>query len=128
MFDVIADVDSYAQFLPWCVASRVRERLDGDILLADLSIGYGSLREKFTSRVTLDRAEFRVVSVQEAGPFRHLESSWTLVPDGDNQARVEFSIAFEFRSVLLDKLMGTVFESAAHRMIEAFESRAADVL
>lgn len=128
LFDVIADVDQYADFLPWCVASRVRERSDEGILTADLSIGYGSLRETFTSKVHLDSEAFVITTVQESGPFRHLESIWRLTSVSDGVTIVDFSIEFEFRSMLLDNFMGAVFESAAHKMIAAFEERANSVL
>jgi coenzyme Q-binding protein COQ10 len=128
LFEIIADVDRYAEFLPWCVASRIRERKPDGTLIADLSIGYGSLRETFTSRVAVDSENSRITTVQEAGPFRHLKSEWRLAPLSDSETLVDFEIEFEFRSFLLDKVMGTVFESAAHKMIAAFETRADSLL
>lgn len=128
LFDIIVDIDKYAEFLPWCVASRVRQRHDDGSLTADLSIGYGSLRERFTSNVSSDRAELRVTTTQAAGPFRHLRSEWRLLDGRDGGTTVSFEIEFEFRSFLLEKIIGAIFESAAHKMISAFEKRAADIL
>ena len=128
LFDIIVDVDKYAEFLPWCVASRVRQRNDDGSLIADLSIGYGSLREKFTSSVSSDRDELRVTTTQAAGPFKYLRSEWQLLDVSDGGTTLSFEIEFEFRSFLLEKVIGTIFESAVHKMISAFEKRAADVL
>ena len=128
LFDIIVDVDKYAEFLPWCVASRVRQRRGDGSLIADLSIGYGSLREKFTSSVSSDREELRVITTQAVGPFKHLRSEWRLLKGSDGCTKVSFEIEFEFRSLLLEKLIGAVFESAAHKMISSFEKRAADIL
>ncbi len=122
------DVDKYAEFLPWCVASRVRKSNDNGSLIADLSIGYGSLREKFTSSVSSDRDELRVTTTQAAGPFKHLRSEWRLLNVTDGGSMISFEIEFEFRSFLLEKVIGAVFESAAHKMISAFEKRANDIL
>jgi coenzyme Q-binding protein COQ10 len=128
LFDIIVDVDKYAEFLPWCVASRVRQRNVDGSLIADLSIGYGSLREKFTSSISSDRKKLSVVTTQAVGPFRHLRSEWWLLDVSDGRTKVSFEIEFEFRSFLLEKLIGAIFESAAHKMISAFERRAADIL
>ena len=128
LFDIIVDVDKYAEFLPWCVASRVRQSNDDGSLIADLSIGYGSLREKFTSSVSSDRDELRVTTTQAAGPFKHLRSEWRLLNVTDGGTMISFEIEFEFRSFLLEKVIGAVFESAAHKMISAFEKRANDIL
>lgn len=128
LFDIIVDVDKYAEFLPWCVASRVRKREDNGTLLADMSIGYGSLREKFTSNVAVNQTDFVVTTTQASGPFKHLKSEWVLCENDTGGTDVSFSIEFQFRSFLLEKVIGTVFESAAHKMIAAFEQRASDVL
>ncbi len=128
LFEIISDVDNYGEFLPWCVASRVRERPDSNTMIADLKIGYGGMTETFASRVTLDRSELTVDTVQESGPFRYLESNWHSLDRGKNYSTVNFEIAFEFRSVLLESMMGVVFEAAAHKMISAFEGRAAALL
>lgn len=124
LYEIVIDVDQYAEFLPWCVASRVRERHADGTLIADLSIGYGSLREKFTSHVMPDPDTLTVTTTQHSGPFRHMQSQWSLASDENGGTTVSFDIEFEFRSVLLEKLIGAVFESAARKMISAFEERA----
>lgn len=128
LFDIIVDVDKYAEFLPWCVASRVRQRHDDGSLTADLSIGYGSIREKFTSNVMVEPETMRVITTQAAGPFKHLRSEWRLSNGSNGGTTISFEIEFEFRSFILEKVIGTIFESAAHKMISAFEKRAADIL
>lgn len=127
LYGIITDVDQYAEFLPWCVASRVRERRNGT-MIADLVIGYGGIRESFTSRVELDPVGRQVSTTQESGPFKHLKSTWTLSPDGERSTLVDFEISFEFRSILLEKLIGAIFERAARKMVAAFEDRAATLL
>ena len=97
-------------------------------MIADLKIGYGGMTEIFASRVILDRSELTVDTVQESGPFRYLESKWHILDRGKDYSIVNFEIAFEFRSVLLESMMGVVFEAAAHKMIAAFEGRAAALL
>jgi len=128
LFEIIADVDNYAEFLPWCVASRVRERPDSNTMIADLKIGYGGLTETFTSLVSLDRSELTVETQQESGPFNHLHSKWHISDSGENYSIVNFEIAFEFKSVLMESMMGAVFEAATHKMIAAFEERADSLL
>ena len=123
LYDIIIDVDRYHEFLPWCVASRVREKRDDGSLIADLSIGYGSLREMFTSHVVGDPDTMTVDTTQHNGPFRHMRSRWSLKNETNGGTTISFEIEFEFRSVLLQKLIGAVFESAAHKMISAFEKR-----
>ena len=125
LYEIVIDVDRYDEFLPWCVASRVRECRDDGTLIADLSIGYGSLREKFTSHVTADPDTLTVATRQYSGPFRYLQSNWYLEADEQGGTIVSFEIEFEFRSILLENLIGAVFEAAARKMISAFEARAA---
>jgi coenzyme Q-binding protein COQ10 len=124
LFDLVADVDKYPRFLPWCVAARVRHRTETE-LLCDLTIGFGPFRESFTSRVTLDRP--RRVNVQyESGPFRYLNNQWNFAPHG-NGTEVAFFVDFEFRSRLLRSAIGVVFNEATRRMVNAFRKRAHDV-
>ncbi len=124
LFEIIADVDSYADFLPWCVASRVREKPNDVTLIADLKIGYRGFTETFASRVSLDRSEGTIDTCQESGPFRYLRSKWYILEAAKNTSVVHFEIEFEFKSVLLETMMGVVFETAARKMISAFEKRA----
>jgi coenzyme Q-binding protein COQ10 len=124
LFDLVADVDKYPQFLPWCVASRIRSRTECQ-LVADLTIGFGPFRESFTSRVTLDRPN-RVTVKYENGPFRYLNNQWDFAPRGRG-AEVAFFVDFEFRSRILQAAIGVVFNEAVRRMVNAFLKRARDV-
>jgi coenzyme Q-binding protein COQ10 len=121
MFNLVADVGRYPEFLPWCIASRVRERTE-KLLVADLVIGFKMIREKFTSRVTLTRPS--AVDVEYVkGPLKHLENCWRFEPDG-NGCKITFSVDFEFRSKVLQGLIGGLFHHAYLRMVGAFETRA----
>jgi coenzyme Q-binding protein COQ10 len=124
MFDLVADVGKYPQFLPWCVASRVRSRTERE-LVADLTIGFGPFRESFTSRVSLDRPG-RVTVKYENGPFRYLNNQWDFKPVGTG-TEVGFFVDFEFRSRVLQAAIGVVFNEAVRRMVNAFLKRARDV-
>jgi coenzyme Q-binding protein COQ10 len=124
LFDLVADVDKYPRFLPWCVASRVRTRTDTQ-LVADLTIGFGPFRESFTSRVTLARPS-RVTVKYENGPFRYLNNQWDFAPHGSG-TQVAFFVDFEFRSRILQAAIGVVFNEAVRRMVNAFLKRARDV-
>ena len=124
MFQLVADVGKYPEFLPWCVGARVRTRTETE-LVADLTIGFGPFREKFTSRVVLDRPG-RVSVKYENGPFRYLNNQWVFEPDGAG-CRVSFFVDFEFRSRLLQAAIGVVFNEAVRRMVNAFLKRAQDV-
>lgn len=124
IFDLVADVERYPEFLPWCTGVRVRRR-DGDRLTADLMVGFKMVRERFTSQVTLKRPE-RVDVEYLDGPFRFLNNHWVFerVPEG---CRVDFYLDFEFRSRVLQRLIGVVFHEAVRRMVGAFEARARDL-
>jgi coenzyme Q-binding protein COQ10 len=124
LFDLVADVGKYPQFLPWCVAARVRKQTPHD-LVADLTIGFGPFRETFTSRVTLDRPH-RVTVKYENGPFRYLNNQWEFVP-APGGTEVSFFVDFEFRSRILQAAIGVVFNEAVRRMVNAFRKRARDV-
>ena len=124
LFDLVADVGKYPEFLPWCVAARVRHRTDRE-LLADLTIGFGPFRETFATRDTLDRPR-RVRVRYETGPFRYLNNEWIFRPD-PNGYLVAFSVDFEFRSRILQAAIGAVFNEAVRRMVNAFQKRARDV-
>jgi coenzyme Q-binding protein COQ10 len=124
MYELVADVGKYPQFLPWCVAARVRSRTETE-LVADLTIGFGPFRETFTSRVALDRPR-HVTVVYENGPFRYLNNKWTFDP-APGGCTVNFFVDFEFRSRLLQAAIGVVFNEAVRRMVNAFLSRAKQV-
>ncbi|MCW6510798.1 type II toxin-antitoxin system RatA family toxin [Lichenifustis flavocetrariae] len=135
MFDLVADVESYPQFLPLCQSLIIRQRkLDeaGDgVILADMQVGYKAIRENFTSRVTLDRPGMTILVEYVEGPFRSLENRWTFRPEpgrpDDSGCTVEFFITYEFKSRVLSMLMGSMFDSAFRRFAEAFERRADQV-
>ncbi len=122
IYALVADVERYPEFLPWCMACRITSRPSPNEVIADLAVGFKMVREQFTSRVTLTPTERIVVSYLR-GPFQHLENQWqfTAVEGG---TRVDFSLQFEFRSVLLQTLIGALFEEAVRRMVAAFEARA----
>jgi coenzyme Q-binding protein COQ10 len=124
VFDLVADVGKYPQFLPWCVAAKVRSRTQTE-QVADLTIGFGPFRESFTSRVIMDRPNLIKVRY-ENGPFRYLNNQWKFQPD-PRGCKVDFFVDFEFRSKLLQAAIGVVFNEAVRRMVNAFLKRAQDV-
>ncbi len=124
LFDLVADVGRYPEFLPWCIGARVRSRNE-TLMIADLTIGFGPFRESFTSRVTLDRPR-RIVVAYENGPFRYLTNHWIFEPVGEG-CRIDFKVDFEFRSRVLQAAIGVVFQEAVRRMVSAFIRRAATV-
>jgi coenzyme Q-binding protein COQ10 len=123
LFDMVADVERYPEFLPWCVGARVRSRVD-NLIVADLMIGFRMIRERFTSKVTLNRPENRIDVAYTEGPFRYLNNHWIFEPDGQGGTLLDFYVDFEFRSLLLQKVIGVVFNEAVRRMVGAFEARA----
>ena len=129
MYDLVADVASYPEFLPWCAAARVRQTRplpdgSGEVMDADLVISFKLFRERFGSRVTL-RPEARRIDVEYLdGPFRYLNNHWKFEPRGENSCEVDFFVDFEFRSALLQRIIGVVFNEAMHRIVRAFERRA----
>ena len=124
MFQLVADVGKYPQFLPWCAGAKVRTQTETE-LVADLTIGFGPFRESFTSRVELDRPH-KVVVKYEHGPFRYLNNQWTFEPDPTG-CQVKFFVDFEFRNLLLKSAIGVVFNEAVRRMVNAFLKRAREV-
>lgn len=123
MYAVVSDVEKYPEFLPWVVALRVLSRRDNG-LTAEMAVGYGALRERYTSDVTLDPVQHRIDVVQTKGPFKTLENHWRFTPK-DGGCEVEFAIAFEFQSRLLHGVAGQAFEKVMLKMADAFEARAA---
>ena len=124
LFDLVADVGRYPEFLPWCVGARVRSRTATE-LVADLTIGFGPFRESFTSRVELDRPRSAHVRY-EHGPFRYLNNKWSFTPHPKG-CLVDFFVEFEFRSRLLQTAIGAVFNQAVRLMVSAFLKRASQV-
>lgn len=123
LFELVAEVDKYPEFLPWCIAARIRERRD-DLLIADLVIGFKGIRERFTSRVKLDRPDLRIDVSYEEGPFRYLNNHWMFIP-ANGGCEIDFFVEFEFRSRILQTVIGVLFNEAVRRMVTAFETRAA---
>ncbi|MFZ1413382.1 MAG: type II toxin-antitoxin system RatA family toxin [Defluviicoccus sp.] len=123
LFDLVADVERYPEFLPWCVACRIRRWETPQRLVADLVIGFKMIRERFTSRVELLRPG-RIDVAYYDGPFRYLTNHWTFAADENGHCVIDFYIDFEFRSRTLQKMMGKLFNEAVHRMVNAFERRA----
>ena len=124
MFDLVADVDRYPDFLPWCVGAKVKTRTE-TLLHADLTIGFGPFRESFTSRVELERPH-RIRVQYENGPFRYLNNQWVFIAD-PRGVQVDFWVDFEFRSRMLQRAIGVVFNEAVKRMVGAFLKRAREI-
>ena len=122
MFDLVADIEAYPQFLPWCLAARISRR-EGDVVYADLIIGFRMMRERYSSCVRFERPRRIDVSYTE-GPFRHLENHWLFEPAPGGGCVVDFRLDFEFKSRLLSRLMAPLFHEAVRRMVAAFEARA----
>lgn len=122
MFDLVAGVDRYPEFLPWCLASRITKR-EGDVFYADLIIGYKMIREKFGSRVTALRPDHVHVEYL-SGPMKHLSNHWRFLPQPDGTCIIDFYVDFEFKNPVLQKLIAVFFEEAVKRMVGAFETRA----
>jgi coenzyme Q-binding protein COQ10 len=124
VYKLVADVERYPEFLPWCVACRITRRESPASFIADLAVGFKMVREKFTSRVTLKPIEAITVEYLD-GPFDHLINEWKFAPAADGQGTaISFYLSFAFKSKLLQKLIGVLFEEAVHKMVAAFETRA----
>lgn len=128
MFDLVADVERYPEFVPLCSGLRIRSRApqaDGtEVIVADMTVAYKMVHETFTSRVTLDRANLQILVEYLKGPFSQLENRWTFEPRGENASDVGFFISYEFKSRMLAMLMGAMFDAAFQRFAAAFEKRA----
>jgi coenzyme Q-binding protein COQ10 len=122
MYDLVADVRRYAEFLPWVVATRIKSD-DETVMIADMLVGFSALREKFTSRVLKDRHRSIKVEYIE-GPLKNLENDWTFTPAPDGGCRIDFSVDFAFRNAIFEKLAGQYLDSAFRKMVAAFEKRA----
>jgi coenzyme Q-binding protein COQ10 len=128
MFDLVADVERYPEFVPLCQKLRVRRRAASgegtEILTAEMTVAYVMLRETFTSRVTLDRPKLTIGVEYLDGPFSRLDNRWTFKDTSENASEVVFFISYEFKSRMLGMVMGSVFDAAFRRFAEAFEKRA----
>jgi coenzyme Q-binding protein COQ10 len=121
LFALVADIERYPEFLPWCVGVRIREHRP-DLIVADLIIGFRMFRERFTSRVTL-APPHRIDVAYTEGPFRYLNNSWVFEP-APGGCRIDFFVDFEFKSRVLQKVIEVLFGEAVRRMVAAFERRA----
>jgi coenzyme Q-binding protein COQ10 len=121
LFDLVADVERYPEFLPWCRAARIRRR-EGEVIVADLVIGFRMIQERFTSRVRLQRPD-RIDVEYTHGPLRYLNNHWNFLPH-ERGCMIDFYVDFEFRSKMLQRLIGALFNEAVRRMVSAFEARA----
>jgi coenzyme Q-binding protein COQ10 len=122
MFDMVADVARYDEFLPWVIATRVREDSETE-MIADMLVGFNALREKFTSRVIKDRAR-RIEVIYLDGPMRDLDNIWHFRPAADGGCEIDFHVEFTFRNRMFEALAGQYFDRAFRKMVNAFEARA----
>jgi len=122
LFDLVADVEKYPEFLPWCIGARIRRRRS-NIIVADLVIGFKMIRERFTSEVRLNREELHIDVRYLDGPFRYLNNHWAFY-DHEDGTLVDFYVDFEFRTRFLQRVMEPLFNEAVKRMVKAFETRA----
>jgi coenzyme Q-binding protein COQ10 len=128
MFDLVADVERYPEFVPLCQSLKIRQRAPKDdgteVLVADMTVSFKLVREGFTSRVTLDRPNLKIMVEYLRGPFSNLENRWTFEPKSEAECDVGFFLSYEFRSRMLAILMGSMFDTAFARFSAAFEKRA----
>jgi coenzyme Q-binding protein COQ10 len=128
MFELVADVERYPEFVPLCRSLKVRQRMSEpngvEVLVADMTAAYKLISERFTSRVTLDRPNLQILVEYLDGPFSRLENRWTFRAAGEGSCDVEFFISYEFKSRMLALLMGSMFDLAFRRFAAAFEERA----
>ena len=122
MFDLVADVKRYQEFLPWVAATRIRSDSDTD-MVADLVVGFKSLKETFTSKVNKHRPDRIDIDYIE-GPLKDRHNSWKFTPDGKGGTDIDFCVDFAFRNRIFEALAGQMFDRALRRMIGAFEARA----
>jgi coenzyme Q-binding protein COQ10 len=128
MFDLVADVERYPEFVPMCQSLKVRQRTQkpdgGEVIIADMTVSFQVVRETFTSRVTLDKPNLKILVEYLQGPFSKLENRWTFEAKSESACDVGFFIAYEFKSRMLAVLMGAMFDAAFQRFAAAFEKRA----
>ena len=122
MFDVVADIERYPEFLPWCVATQVRPIHD-NVIYADMMIGFRMFRERFTTRDVLERPR-RILVAHHQGPFKRLHNHWIFEPQDDGGCLIDFFLDFEFRSRVFERMISIVFHEAVGHMVAAFERRA----
>ena len=128
MFDLVADVEHYPEFVPMCSGLKVRQRTPGgegiEVIVADMTVSFKLVHETFRSRVTLDRPKLKILVEYLQGPFSRMQNRWSFVPAGEAACDIEFFIDYEFKSRMLGALMGSMFDLAFRRFSSAFEQRA----
>jgi coenzyme Q-binding protein COQ10 len=125
MFDLVADVGRYAEFLPWVIATRVRSNNETE-MVADMVVGFKAIRESFTSRVS-KRRPFEIDVHYVDGPLSDLDNVWTFRAIDENTCEIDFLVEFTFRNRMFEKLAGQYFDRAFRKMVQAFEDRAAQL-
>lgn len=124
LFKLVAEVEKYPQFLPWCIASRITKR-ESDVFYADLIIGYKMVRERFGSKVTLKPLHIHVEYLD--GPMKHLSNHWRFIEEPDGSCTIDFFVDFEFKNKVFQNLMEVFFDKAVKKMVSAFEDRAKEL-
>ncbi len=126
MFALVGGVEKYAEFLPWCVASRINKRESEELFYADLVVGYKMIRERFSSKVMLEAPDHIYIEYLK-GPLKHLKNHWRFNREPDGSCLIDFSVEFEFKNKALQSLAQLFFKEVIHRMVSAFEERARDI-
>ncbi|HCP01237.1 MAG: ubiquinone-binding protein [Alphaproteobacteria bacterium] len=134
LFALVADIESYPEFLPWCLAARNRKREQNaaeEIVWSELVVGFKLIRERFSSKVTLapqrNGRNARIDVEYVDGPLKYLRNHWIFVPHDDGSCEIDFYVEFEFRNRIFEKMIGALFHEAISRMVGAFEKRAGDL-
>lgn len=125
LYDLVADIESYPKFIPWCEAARVWGR-EGDVVLAELAVRFKGVSGKYTSRVLLDEANYKISVELAEGPFEHLYQNWKFSM-ASSGTKVEFDIDFALRSKFLEKIVGPMFYATCEKMMVAFKARAEEL-
>lgn len=126
LFDLVADVKRYPEFLPWCLSSRITSTEGDSVIYADLVIGYKMVREKFGSKVTLNSPDHIHVEYL-SGPMKYLSNHWKFIQEDDGSCTIDFFVDFEFKNRILQNLIGVFFNEVVRRMVGAFEDRAKEL-
>lgn len=126
MFALVGDIAKYPEFLPWCSSARIIRR-EEDFILAELTIGYKLIRERFVSRVHMDRDNKVIDVTYVSGPLKALRNEWKFSAEGKKKCKIDFFVHFEFSNPLLAAMMNMFFDVAFRRMVAAFEKRAEEI-
>lgn len=126
MFDLVARVDLYKEFAPWCIGSRIKQWEGNDVFYGELIVGYKLIREKFISKVHLEEHDHIYIEYLQ-GPLKHLKNHWRFIPECNGHCTIDFSVEFEFKNSMLQKIAEVFFNEVIRRMVGAFEKRADSV-